>query len=203
MTQTDRKESAGSTWGREAEADRIVHGHMMWAMGAGVMPIPLFDIAAVTAVQMDMLNHLARLYGVDYTNAGGKTFVGALTGSTFAHIGASMLKFIPGIGTVFGGISMAAMSGASTYAVGAVARSYFLAGRGVSSIDAEEARRRYEEEFEHGKDVASDLESQMKGDNAKYRKAFEAIQKLRDLQEQELLTEEEFEQMKKTVLEKL
>ena len=42
-------------------ADEIIRSHVLWALGAGLMPVPLFDIAAVTAVQMDMLKQLAEL----------------------------------------------------------------------------------------------------------------------------------------------
>ena len=92
---------------------------------------------------------------------------------------------------------------ASTYAVGSVARSYFLAGKGFSGIDAEEAKRRYEEELLRGKEVATDLESEMKGDSRKYKAAFEAVDKLRVLHDDGVLTDEEFEGMKRTLLEKL
>ena len=199
----ETEEPAMGVAAREAEAEKIVHAHVMWAMGAGLMPFPLLDIAAVTAVQMDMLKQLARLYGIDYSNAVGKTFAGSLTGGAFAHVGASLLKFVPGIGTVLGGLSMSVMSGASTYAVGSVARAYFGAGHGFSGIDTEEAKRRYAEDFERGKQVATDMESQMKGNSGKYRSAFEAVAKLSELRDHELLTDEEFEDMKRKVLERL
>ena len=85
-----------------------------------MIPIPMLDFTAVTAIQIDMLSQLSTLYGADYTASTGKTFVAALTGSTFAKIGASLVKIVPGIGTMIGGLSMSIMSGASTYAVGQV-----------------------------------------------------------------------------------
>ena len=85
------------------------------------MPIPLFDIASVTAVQMDMLKQLADEYDADYSSSSGKAFVSALTGSTLARFAASAIKIFPGVGTVAGGISMSVMSAASTYALGQVA----------------------------------------------------------------------------------
>ena len=102
------------------EADKIVRSHVLWALGAGLMPVPLFDIAAVTALQMDMLKQLADVYEADFSKSTGKTFVSALAGSTTARIGASLVKAVPGVGTVLGGVSMSALSGASTYAVGQV-----------------------------------------------------------------------------------
>jgi uncharacterized protein (DUF697 family) len=85
-------------------ADDIIKSHVVWALGGGLIPVPLFDIAAVTAIQMDMLKQLADLYEVEFSASTGKSFVSALTGSTFARIGASLIKAVPGIGTVIGGI---------------------------------------------------------------------------------------------------
>ena len=82
------------------EAENIITTHVVWSLGARLMPVPLFDIAAVTAVQMDMLKQLAELYEADFSKATGKTFVSALTGSTFARIGASLVKAVPGVGTI-------------------------------------------------------------------------------------------------------
>ena len=80
---------------KERNAEKIVSTHVLWSLGAGLMPLPLFDIVAVTAIQVDMLNQLANEYDVDFSASTGKTFVAALTGVTFARIGASMLKVIP------------------------------------------------------------------------------------------------------------
>ena len=107
------------------EAEKIIRTHVLWAMGGGLIPIPLVDFAAVTAIQLEMLQQLAELYQVNYSKSNGKAFVSALTGTTLASLGASMLKAIPGIGSLVGGASMSIMSGASTYAVGQVAINVF------------------------------------------------------------------------------
>ena len=95
-----------STIGIRKEADHVVRKHVLYSMGAGLVPVPLIDIAAVTAVQIDMLRQLAVLYGADYDATKGKAFASALAGGTFARIGASVVKSIPGVGTIVGGMSM-------------------------------------------------------------------------------------------------
>jgi hypothetical protein len=69
---------------QRTQADAIIRSHVLWAMGGGLIPIPLVDFAAVTAVQLEMLQQLAHLYGVDYSRSNGKAFVSALTGTTLA-----------------------------------------------------------------------------------------------------------------------
>jgi uncharacterized protein (DUF697 family) len=181
------------------EADRVIKKHVIWALGAGLIPLPVVDFTAVTAVQMDMLSQLAQLYDVEYSVSTGKSFVAALTGTTFASIGASLVKLIPGVGTVLGEVSMSIMSGASTYAVGKVAVLHFETGGSLLDIDLDTAKRAYKEAYEEGKDVASKLGK----DQDKAKDIFEQLEKLGRLKEQGVLSEEEFQAQKEKLLNRL
>lgn len=184
---------------KSQRADSIINSHTLWGMGARLMPIPLFDVAAVTAVQIDMLKQLADTYEVDFTNEMGKTFVAALTGSTFARIGASLLKTIPGIGTVIGGVSMSVMSGASTHAVGQVAKRYFETDGTIIDIDLNFARDAYDEAFEKGRQFVSDLKER----ESESKDVYESLERLSDLKEKGVITDEEFGTKKRELLERL
>ncbi len=181
------------------EAENIITTHVVWSLGAGLMPVPLFDIAAVTAVQMDMLKQLAELYEADFSKATGKTFVSALTGGTFARIGASLVKAVPGVGTVVGGVSMSVMSGASTYAVGQVARSHFQSKGNLVDVDMDWAKDAYADLVEKGKKIVADMEK----DKKPSQDAYESLEKLGKLREQGVVNDEEFEAKKRKLLEQL
>ena len=194
------------------ELEGIVNNHVLWAMGAGLIPVPLFDIAAVTAIQMDMLRQLARHCGSGFSESTGKQFLVGLTGSTFAGIGASALtkntfarigasvfKFVPGVGSIIGGISMSALSGASTYAVGHVAINRFTAHDDLQSVDLAEVRKAYQEAFERGQRFVSTLKDKARP----ARDIYGAIQKLGELKEQGLITAEEFQVQKQKLLDRL
>ena len=184
---------------KHLEADQIIKKHVIWALGAGLIPVPVIDFTAVTAVQIDMLSQLARLYDVEYSASAGKTFVAALTGTTFAAIGASLIKFVPGIGTVLGGVSMSIMSGASTYAVGKVTAMHFESGGNLFDIDMKAAKKAYSEAYEEGKEVASELEK----NKDRAQDVYESLEKLGKLKEQGVLTEEEFQAQKEKLLERI
>jgi uncharacterized protein (DUF697 family) len=141
------------------QADKIVTNHVLWSMGGGLIPVPLFDLAAVTFVQVDMLKQLAHLYGADFDGSQGKAIVSALTASTFAKIGSSMVKAIPGIGLLLGGFSMAALSGASTYAVGQVMINHLENGGQFMDIDVDAVKSAYREALEQGKEFVEGLGS--------------------------------------------
>ena len=184
---------------KRPEADKIIRRHVLWSMGAGLMPVPLFDIAAVTAVQIDMLRQLADLYEVDHSQSSGKAFVAALTGGTFARIGASAVKVVPVVGTVVGGVSMSIMSGASTYAVGQVAISHFGSKAGLLDVDMSWAREAYDEAFRRGKEFVSGLEGQWKGS----RDIYQALDRLGELRDKGVITEEDFQEQKRKLLDRV
>ncbi len=181
------------------EAGKIVRKHVIWALGAGLIPVPVVDITAVTAIQIDMLSQLAKLYEIDYSMTTGKTFVAALTGSTFAWLGATVVKAIPGIGTIIGGLSMSIMSGASTYAVAQIAIQQFEFGGDLLDIDLDAAKSAYKGAFAEGKAYASNLEKE----KATGQDVFEKLEKLGALKEKGILTEEEFQAQKQKLLERL
>lgn len=180
------------------QVEKIIKTHVLWALGAGLLPLPLFDIAAVTAVQIDMLKQLADRYEVDFTKSTGKIFATSLTGGTFARLGASLIKSIPGIGTLFGGVSMSVLSGASTYAIGQVAVNHFEENGNLVDIDFGWAKKKYEDALERGKEVVSEWQEK----EAKHQ-VYESLVQLGELKEKGVLTEEEFEAKKQELLDRL
>ena len=184
---------------KREKAQKTILTHVVWSVGAGFVPIPLLDLAAVTAIQLDMLKQIATIYEVDFSHSEGKVWVSALTGSVLARIGANALKLIPGIGTLLGGVSMAVMSGGSTYAMGQVAITHFESGGTFARIDLDWAKKIYEDEYEKGKRVATKAAENRKGSQ----EVFEKLEKLGQLREKGVITEEDFDTQKKKLLDML
>jgi uncharacterized protein (DUF697 family) len=184
---------------RRASAEKIVNAHIIWAIGAGFVPVPILDIAAVTGIQLDMLKQLSTLYGVSYTESEGKVWLSALTGSLAARIAANAVKLIPGIGSIIGGVSMSALSGASTYALGQVAIGHFEGSGTLSSINLDAAKKAYEEELEKGKRVASKMAEEKAGS----KDVFAKLERLSQLKDKGVISEDDYDAMKKKLLDTL
>ena len=137
--------------------DSIIRNHIIWSMGAGLIPLPIADVAAVSAVQLDMVKQLSRLYDVNFDEMQGKTLITTLVGSSMARVGASAIKLIPGIGSLVGSVAMPVLSGASTFALGQVFKQHFETGGTFLDFDVDRLRKYYTEQFEKGKTVASDI----------------------------------------------
>ncbi len=184
---------------RALRADRIIKKHVLWSSGAGLIPIPLADIAAVTAVQVKMLGELSKVYEVGMSEEVLNNFVTALTGGMLARLGASAVKAIPGIGTFLGGASMSIMSGASTYAVGQVAKGQLETGGDLAKVDLNQAKTEYRKAYESGKEVVAT----MKPDDAAEPAGGDVIsqlERLGGLRARGVLSEAEFQAEKAKLL---
>ncbi|MEM8944159.1 MAG: GTP-binding protein [Planctomycetota bacterium] len=122
----------------DQRADAIISKHM-WAAGgaAGINPIPLLDIAGGSAITVKMVLELARVYKqsidadtvVKMLEQLGKNLI-AMVGVTAATpalasgIG-SLLKTVPGIGTIAGGVVQGTVQALVTRWIGNVFQKYF------------------------------------------------------------------------------
>ena len=91
--------------------DDIVKSHVIFSMTAGAIPIPVADIAAVTAIQVDMIRQIAKEYNVPFDENIGKSIASSLAGASLARIGASAVKSIPAVGTLLGVGTQVLLSG--------------------------------------------------------------------------------------------
>lgn len=193
-------------------AESTIRNHMLYSMGAGLIPFPLADLFTVGAVQLDLIRRLCKIYEVDFKEEEGKAIITSLTSSMLAKLGArTAIKLIPGIGTIIGGVTMSVLSGASTYAVGHSFRTHFEKGGTILDIDLNRIKKVYREKFEKGKEEAKRYQEEMKKseDEIKDKNASppetrstvdETVQKLKDLKElldEGIITEDEFVRMKK------
>ena len=178
---------------KREKADNIVLNHVGFAASAAFLPFPLADIAAVSAVQLNMLRQLSSLYRVGFLDAIGKNVISALVGSSLARLGASLIKAIPGVGTFIGEVTMPVLSAASTYALGQVIASHFAKGGTLEDFDLRSARSKYEEELKKGKEVAKEtvVITEKTQDDVVVK-----LKKLSELKEAGILTDDEFAQMK-------
>lgn len=195
---TDKK-----TINKTTEANSIIKNHMIWSMGAGFIPVPIADFFAVSAIQLDMIRQMCKLYEIDFKQTEGKAIITTLTGSGLARLGARAVKFIPGVGSILGGVTLAVLSGGSTYALGEVFKKHFETGGTFLDFDPSRLKKYYDEKFEKGKEMAREVQEKQQQNEKIVEKGglvdqLKAIGKMRD---DGLLTDEEFEIMKKKIME--
>jgi uncharacterized protein (DUF697 family) len=159
---TDKGDAEKASTEHTQEAQAIIRRSVLWALGAGVVPVPIVDVIAVMAVQVKMLNEFSKLYGFSFTEGIAKKLVGTLLtslgvvtlGST---IGGSLAKLVPVIGTTLGLISVPVLAGAMTHAVGTVFMMHFEAGGTLLDFDPKSMREYFHKEFEKAKHTVTQL----------------------------------------------
>ncbi len=143
------------------EAEKIIQNHSWFSAVPGFLAIPILDIAAITAVQLDMVRQLCKVYQVNYSEQKGKSIVTALISSALGRIPGyavnSIAKAIPGIGWVLGGISLAFFARASTYATGMVFKSHFEEGGTLNDMNPQNFGKFYQEQFENAKEALKNV----------------------------------------------
>ncbi len=178
--------------------DDIISNHVIFAMTAGAIPVPVADIIAVSAIQYDMIKQVAEFHNADYDANKGKTLASSLAGATFSRIGASALKAIPGVGTILGIGSQMVMAGATTYALGKLFDSHFSGNRNLDNINLDSVKAQYKDLLNKGKEYAKDLKKNFSKDDV-----FQTIEKLNQLKSSGAITEEEFLRTKEKLLSKI
>lgn len=200
---------------RNRLANTVVKNHMIWSMGAGFIPIPIADFLAIGAIQLDMVRQLCKVYNLSFKESEGKALVSALTSSGLAKVGArAVIKMIPGFGQIVGGVTLAILSGASTYALGEVFKRHFETGGTILDFDVDRLKKMYDEKFEKGKDIARKIKMEQDQavpedikivddpePEAPEQDFVAQLQGLAELKESGALTEEEYERAKQKLLE--
>ncbi|PRQ08470.1 YcjF family protein [Enhygromyxa salina] len=144
-------------------ANLSVQRNVYWAMGAGVLPLPLFDLVAITGVQLKMLRELSKIYDVAFKEGVAKKAVTSLLVGIGGVgiggvIGLSMFKFVPFVGPALGVVSVPVVSGMLTHAVGRTFVMHFEAGGTLLDFDAKKMRAYFKEEYGNAKDVVENMQ---------------------------------------------
>lgn len=129
------------------KADKLITNYAFSSSIAGFIPLPFADTLGVISVQHLMLIHLSKLYNIPCSQNLAKAWQSSLMGGIPPAATSSTLKIIPGIGTVAGGISVATMGSASTYAIGKVFQQHFEGGGTLDNFEPEKAIKKAEQEL--------------------------------------------------------
>ena len=140
-----------------ADALRIARKYTLWSSGAGLLPVPFLDVAAVTGIQVRMLYALARLYRVKIDRRQAKSAVASLAASVGA---VSLFHGIPGevvwrlpFLNLVGVLTKPVFAGLATYGVGNVFITHFEKGGTIQTLDPSdpEVHKAYQDGVKKGR----------------------------------------------------
>ncbi|MDI1443597.1 DUF697 domain-containing protein [Polyangium sp. 6x1] len=148
---------------RVGRGEAIIRRNVLWALGAGLVPVPIVDMVAITGIQVKMLAELSELYELSFREDIAKKLIGSLLSGVLgvgagAVIGASLGKLIPFVGTAFGIVTIPVISGAFTQALGKVFVMHFETGGTLLDFEPHKVRSHFKQEFEKAKEYVADVQ---------------------------------------------
>jgi len=143
----------------QEDMDRLIRHHVWASIGVGLIPIPLVDMAGLTAIQINLVRKIAKAYQIPFLRDKVKNILGALIGSGIPSaagvpLGVSIAKTVPVVGWTVGAVTMPVLAGASTYAVGKVFVQHFSSGGTFLTFDPDNVRDYFAEMLKQGKEAA-------------------------------------------------
>jgi uncharacterized protein (DUF697 family) len=133
---------------KDVLATEIVKRYSLYAGGAGLIPVPLVDFAAITAIELKMLAEISKVYAVPFEQDRVRTIVSSIVGGYAATklgygAGGSLLKSVPVIGTLLGAVAVPGFAAGLTWAIGKVFITHFASGGTFLDFDPESVRTYY------------------------------------------------------------
>lgn len=170
--QTDQKTAPDAE-----QVEAILRKHIYGAMGVGLVPFPIVDFVGFSAIQFDLIRALSKEYNVPFKATEAKEIICALIGGGAGVAGttllASLVKFIPIIGTTTGALSATLVGGAVTYATGRLIIRHYDKGGSLNDFNTDEAKEAFDEVVAEGKVVAAKIAAETKSKAKAVKKATE------------------------------
>lgn len=132
---------------RIKEANKITNRKTLYAAGAGLIPFPIVDTATLLGVQLTMIQSIAKLYDIEFKEHIAKSLIGSLISSISS---VSLVKLVPGIGTILGSATASLAGATGTYALGRVFTQHFDQGGTLLDFDPISSRAYFQKEYEAG-----------------------------------------------------
>jgi len=141
---------------RHREAMVIVKTWSQWAVVAGMTPVPVLDIIALSGAQIKLIQLLCKHYDIPFEKKVAVAVATGLIGGTLTSAVATgvtriMVKSIPVVGQIFDWTVEPALSFGSTYAIGATFVKHFEADGNLLNFKSEEMKDFATEQFLKGK----------------------------------------------------
>ena len=140
-----RKNGDARTSQQRSQANRIVERHAVYAGLGGIIPVPLANVATITALIVRMVKALSSLYGVPFERDRARAIVVGLTGGAMptglaAATTSTLVYVVPASGII--GLAVSSLTAAAcTRSIGRIFVEHFESGATLHDLSATSERR--------------------------------------------------------------
>jgi uncharacterized protein (DUF697 family) len=139
-----------------ARIEEIIKKHSFLAAGLGIIPVPFFNLFSVTAIQMNMVQVITRLYNVEVKKSSIKNIIasalGGLGATGIAGLTVEKIITVPVIGGSLVAFTGPALNGLTTYAIGYMFARYYESSDGFVKANANALTEWFKEGFKEGRE---------------------------------------------------
>ncbi len=119
----------------EKKCHVAIHSATTAAAAAGAIPIPMSDAVPITAAQIGMIVALGKIFDITLSQAAAKSIASVtITQQAGRAVASGILKAIPGIGTIVGGIVGATTAAGLTETLGWIVADRISQGKDPENI---------------------------------------------------------------------
>jgi uncharacterized protein (DUF697 family) len=149
---------------QEQLALKTVKRYMLYSAGGALIPIPFVDIAAVLGTQVKMIAELSKIYGIPFQKSSVQAVAGSLLGYILPEalsegLFGSLLKTLPGVGSLVGIPTFALFVGGYAWALGKVFIMHFESGGTLLDFDPKAMKDHFRAHFEQGQKMAAETKA--------------------------------------------
>ncbi|MBF0360849.1 MAG: DUF697 domain-containing protein [Oligoflexia bacterium] len=146
---------------RDSKINGIIKQNMLWALGAGIIPVPFLDMAGIMVVQIKMLKEISDEHHVRFSESAAKSAIAALAAGLgavwFEAFAIEVFSMVPVIGQAIHTVTVPILAAAFTYAIGHVFDNHFRAGGTLTDFNPGKVKEAFNKTFAHGQDVAKEM----------------------------------------------
>jgi len=136
---------------KEDQCNSLINSASTWAAAATLIPVNGLDMAALAAVEANLIINISAVYGEKLPKYAVSGVISTLLGTLVPMYGAKLtipflLKWIP-FGNFVGAATMAGFGAAATYAIGKVFVNHYENGGTFGSFNASTASTQLKSDF--------------------------------------------------------
>lgn len=146
----------------QEDANKVIHQHILYAIGSGFIPFPLVDAIAIAGIELRMIDKLSKVYHFPFPNrlAFYKmviSLLGTIAPVYITNHYPSLFKNIPIIGYSATVGMLSITGGVSVFVVGKIFQEHFESGGTFLGGNKKVIQQFAKDEYQRGKKIVPQL----------------------------------------------
>lgn len=146
---------------QDEAAHAVVRNHALMAAGAGLIPVPGIDVAAVTGLQINMIRKLSEIYNVPFDPTDVRTILSSVATTGLSKLVGYAVNSYTSLFSEFGSfsdnITNGLVTGAATFGTGEIIQTHFKNGGNMLNLDYNHFIAYYKAKVQDGDLIPQDI----------------------------------------------